>query len=333
MIETNPVLTRYWRGASVESIHRGAWVLTDSSATVLAGAGDPTQRVFGRSATKSFQALPLVESGAADAFHLPPQTLALALASHSGEPQHVASAAKTLELIGLGAEALQCGPQAPFGSAAGTQGRRITHNCSGKHAGFLAVSQHVGADPAKYLDPDGEVQMMVNQAVLEITGADPRAVSRAIDGCSAPTFRIPLQAQATGIARVANPETAGLDDHRRNACKRFTDAAAQFPELVAGSTNRICSDLLKVSKGRLFAKIGAEGVYLIGVVGCDRGLAIKIDDGNDRAFTPLIARLLQRFDLIEDSEVEALGKWASDVITNWDGLVVGRVELTEAVLG
>ena len=333
MIETNPVLARYWRGTNVESIHRGAWVLTDSSGQVLANAGDPSQGVFGRSATKSFQALPLIETGAADAFGLPPQSLALALASHSGEPQHEASVAKTLELIGLEPGALQCGTQAPFGSATGTQGHRITHNCSGKHAGFLAVSQHIGADPAMYLDPGGEVQTLVHQAVIEITGTEPATVTRAIDGCSAPTFRIPLQAQATGIARVANPEAAGLDGIRHDACRRFTDAAAQFPELVAGSTNRICSDLLKVSEGRLFAKIGAEGVYLVGVVGADRGLAIKIDDGNDRAFTPMLARLLQRFDLISDAEVTALGRWASDVITNWDGLEVGRVESTEAVTG
>lgn len=331
MIESNPVLARYWRDDHVESIHRGAWVLVDSSGAILAGAGDPEQPIFGRSSTKSFQALPLIESGAADAFGLPVESIATAIASHSGEPQHDRVVSKTLELIGLDESVLQCGTQAPFASSHEDKATRVLHNCSGKHAGFLAVSQHLGADPADYLKPDGQVQTLVREAVIGITGADPATVSVAVDGCSAPTFRIPLRAMATGIARVANPDPEQLGTERADACERFVAAATEFPELVAGSVDRLCTDLLKVSKGRLFAKIGAEGVYFIGVVGADRGLALKIDDGGIRAFSPLLVRLLQQCDLISDNEVAELGKWASSTIQNWDGLVVGRVEMTDAV--
>lgn len=331
MIETNPVLVRCWRGDGVESLHRGTWVVTNTAGNVLHGAGDPHQLVFGRSSTKSFQALPLIESGAADAFKLPTESIAVALASHSGEPQHEAAVSRTLELIGLDADALQCGPQAPMGSATGAAGSRIDNNCSGKHAGFLAVSQHLGADPADYLNPAGQVQTLVRDALTQITGADPNTVTTAIDGCSAPTFRLPLQAMATGIARITNPELAGLPSLRTAACKQLTNAAAQFPELVAGSKDRICTDLIKASNGRLFAKIGAEGVYFVGVVGGNLGLAVKIDDGNMRAFSPLLTRLLRRFDLLSEAELLNLAAWSSDEITNWDGLVVGRFELSDAV--
>lgn len=334
MFESNPVLVQFWRGDSIESAHRGAWVLADSSGIVHANASDPTQLVFARSSTKSFQALPLVESGAADAFGLPTQSLAIALASHSGEPQHAAATLQTLKLIGLTPQDLLCGPQAPMGSARDTTGTRILNNCSGKHAGFLAISQHLGVDPADYLDPDGTVQTLVRDALASITGADPTQACVATDGCGAPTFRLPLLALATGIARVANAEQAshsallGLTTERSEACQRLVRAARLHPELVAGSTKRICSDLLKVTSGRLFSKIGAEGVYLVGVVGSDRGIAIKIDDGNIRAIYPLLMELLQRFGFINNAEAEQLSRWSDPTVRNWDDQVVGHIAVT-----
>lgn len=332
MYETNPVLVRCWRGKNVESLHRGAWVLTDSAGVVHSGASDPEQLTFGRSATKSFQALPLIETGAADAFGLPVESIALAVASHAGEPQHEAGVAKTLELIGLSANNLLCGPEAPFDSGPSSPTHRILNNCSGKHAGFLAVAQHLDTDPALYLEPSGVVQSLVRDAVLDISGADPDVMSQEIDGCSAPTFRFALQSLATGMARMANPQTAGLAPGRALACDRIVAAAATFPELVAGQ-NKLCTDLIRVTKGRLFAKIGAEAVYCIGVVGSDRGLAIKIDDGSIRSLTPLVVQLLRRLGFLTEDEASLLGPWPDTAIKNWDGLTVGHVELTSAVLG
>jgi L-asparaginase II len=333
MIETNPVIVRRWRGDGVESIHRGAWVLADTSGSVLAHAGEPEQLVFGRSATKSFQALPLIESGAVDAFDLPDQSIAGAVSSHSGEAQHVAAVSKTLAAIGLGVDALQCGPAAPFISGPTAEKQRIMHCCSAKHAGFLALSQHLNADPGDYLAPGGAVQMLVHQAVLEITGADPAMVTRATDGCSAPTFRLPLRAMATGIARIANPEMAMLAPSRVAACQRITGAAAAYPELVAGSVGRLCTDLIKVTNGRLFAKSGAAGVYFVGAVGANRGLAIKIDDASEQAREPAVLALLQRFDLLSTHEANQLAAWTNPEILNADELVVGHQEFTSAILG
>lgn len=333
MIDTNPVVVRCWRGDGVESIHRGCWALADTSGAVIAHEGETDQLIFARSATKSFQALPLIESGAADAYELPVQSIAQAVSSHSGEAQHIATASHTLSLIGLNADALQCGASAPMFVGPKATQRRIFHCCSGKHAGFLAVSQHLGEQPVNYLDPAGAVQTLVHEAVLDITGADPTTVSRAIDDCSAPTFRLPLHALATGIARIANPEVAGLTPGRIAACQRITSAAAQFPELVAGSTNRLCTDLMKVTQGRLFAKSGAEAVYLVGAVGSDRGLAIKVDDAADRARDPMVIALLQRFDLLSADEAAQLSDWTNADIVNADSLVVGHRELTSAVIG
>lgn len=330
MDESNPVLTRLWRGSDVESVHRGAWVMVDGAGDVIHSVGDPNQMVFGRSATKSFQALPLLESGAADAFDLSNAALALALASHSGEPMHTTCVAETLATIGVDEGALQCGPQRPWGTPAGTPEARIINNCSGKHAGFLAVARHLGEDPAAYLDPSSTVQRMVFDAVAEICSVDPTMLETAVDGCSAPTFRMPLRALATGIARIANPDQLG--QQRADACRRLTAAAAEHPDLVAGTTGRLCSDLMRVTEGRLFAKIGAEAVYVVGAVGRDRGVAIKVDDGADRGYNALLIAILIRTGLLTDLEAAQLDAWGSTTRANWDGLEIGRITFGEAAL-
>lgn len=291
----------------------------------MASNGDPDQIVFGRSATKSFQALPLIESGAADRFELPDDALAVALASHSGERQHVAAVTGSLTRAGRTEADLGCGPQAPFFSTPGADVRRIVNNCSGKHAGFLAVATHLGDDVGRYLDPTSRTQRLVRSAVAELTDVDEDALGIAIDGCSAPTFRMPLRSMATGIARVTNP--ADLSPVRAAACWRLTDAARQHPQLVGGSHKRIDSDILAATDGRLFPKIGVEAVEVVGAVGSGLGLAIKIDDGNERGFHALLIALLRHFDLLSDSETTLLDQWGSLVRRNWDGLEIGRTDI------
>ncbi len=336
MVEDNPVLVRLWRGDGVESIHRGAWVVTKSDGSVLHSVGDPTQPVYGRSATKSFQALPLIETGAADAFGLSPAAIATALASHSGEPRHIEVVADTLSRIGLGPDDLLCGPQRPFNAGLEAPADRVTNNCSGKHAGFLAVARHLGVNPSSYLDADGQVQQLVAAATAEICSIEggpaitPASMDGGRDGCSAPTFRLPLQNLATGIARVANP--TGLPDQRADACRRMTSAAAAHPDLVAGTHERLCTDLMRVTDGRLFAKIGAEAIYVIGAVDRDLGIAITIDDGAYRGFNELLIEILVRLELLSENERELLDSWGSTVRKNWDGLEIGRVELTTEAL-
>ncbi len=329
MIETNPVLARMWRGDAVESIHRGAWVSTDANGSVLASLGDPYQLTYPRSATKSFQALPLLLTGAADAFGFDDGDLALAIASHSGESIHVERVLTTLARLDLTEDDLRCGTQRPIAPWSTEAKRRASMNCSGKHVGFLAVARQLDVDPATYLDPDGAVQRAVYDATRRITGADDNELSLATDGCSAPTYRMPLARLAQGMARVANPD--GLDDDLAAACRRLTAAAAARPELVGGTKHRSDTDLMRVTNGRLFAKVGAEAVLVVAEVGGDAAFAIKIDDGGDRAIAPIMLDVLVANGRLSESEREALTEWNGRDIENWDGLVVGRIDVIAGV--
>ncbi|QDU69244.1 asparaginase [Engelhardtia mirabilis] len=328
----NPVQVRVWRGDRVESVHRGAWVVVDAGGRALAGDGEPEARVFARSTIKSLQALPLVETGAADRFGLGQRELALALASHNAEPCHTEPVAALLAKLELSASDLRCGAQVPgdprtrrdlLGS--GASPTALHNNCSGKHAGFLTLTRHLGADPASYLDPAGPTQTLVREAIADMCADRGRQLDHATDGCSAPTYHLSLRELATGFARVANPD--GLAPERAAACRRMTAAVAAHPELIAGHHKRLCSDLARVTGGRLFPKIGAEGVYCIGEVGADRGLALKLDDGQARGLHALVLGLLERLGWLSTAELEALEAWRPGVLTNWAGLRVGHVEV------
>lgn len=328
----NPVLARIWRGARVESQHRGAWVLCDAGGTVIDGMGDWKAPFFTRSAVKCLQALPLLETGAARRFGCTDAEIALALSSHNAEALHTDGVKALLARIGLGPEALQCGPQAPGdpevrNALRDARGRptAVHNNCSGKHAGFLALTQHLGADPEGYLDPAGPTQSLVRRAVLEMSGLNDPQMYSAIDGCSAPTFQMPLAALATSFARVSNPH--GLRPERRAACERMLDAVAAHPAMIAGTHQRICTDIARVSGGRLFPKVGAEAVYAIGVRGQDRALAVKIDDGNYRGMHPVVIELLRRFGFANPDELAALESWEEKRISNYAGQAVGRTEV------
>jgi L-asparaginase II len=328
----NPVLTRIWRDGSVESQHRGAWALVDSSGSVVDSAGAVRHPIFPRSALKALQALPLLESGAAERFSYREDEVALALASHNAEPCHVERVARVLRRLGLETDDLQCGPQPPGdGEArralvlAGEQPSALHNNCSGKHAGFLALGLHLGVETPRYLEPGSASQVLVREAIAAMAGLEPDDLGLGIDGCSAPTFRMPLVHLATALARVANPD--GLPDERRAACRRMQSAVATYPELIAGTRRRLCTDLARVTKGRLFPKIGSEGVYVIGAVGRDLGLAIKVDDGNERGLNALILDLCRRLGWIGSDEADALAEWQAGPISNWAGQEVGRVEV------
>jgi L-asparaginase II len=331
----DPILVQVYRGAHVESVHRAAWVLTDAAGAVLESAGDPSAPFFMRSSTKALQALPLLETGAAERFGYGARELALALASHNAEPCHTSVVESVLARLELDASALQCGPQTPTDpearralEASGEEPSAVHNNCSGKHAGFLALAKHLGEEPGRYLDPESQTQRLVREAVLAMSGVDPSELTTAVDGCSAPTFRFPLRGLATAFARIANPE--GLEAPRRAACHAMLDAVERHPELIAGHHKRICTDLARVTGGRLFPKIGAEAVYGIGVRGADRGLAIKLDDGGARGLPVLILHLLRRFGLASAAELEELSSWSAGPIQNWAGLEVGHVEVLDA---
>ena len=328
----DPVLVEITRGNVVESVHRGALAVLDAQGRVVVAHGDIEQAIFPRSAVKGLQALPLIETGAADRYGLSAAELALACASHSGEPRHVEAAASMLAKAGRDLACLECGTHWPSNEQAArglaAEGRTpsaLHNNCSGKHTGFLALALHLGVPVAKYIEPDSAGQVLVRKAVLELTGVPASDLGTAVDGCSAPTFRMPLSGLATAFARVANP--SGLPRERRAACERMLAAVAAHPHLIAGHHQRIDTDIARVTRGRLFPKIGGEAVYAIGVRGSDRGLALKIDDGSSRALHALVVDLLRRFSFATADELAALEAWEEKRLRNWAGLDVGRTEV------
>jgi len=328
----DPILCRLWRGGAIESVHRGAFCVLNGSAEVLDRAGDVGHPFYARSSIKSLQALPLLESGAADRFGFTSEEIALAIASHSGEAIHTERVAHLLARLGLGEEDLRCGPQMPNDPAtrrallrAGKKGGALHNNCSGKHTGFLALALHLGASPRRYLEADGPGQTLVRAAVAEMGGVDVEDLLPGIDGCSAPNYRLPLKALARAFLSMTNPEH--LAPKRRKACERITRAAAAHPELVGGNHKRIDTDLMRASGGRLFAKIGAEGVYAVGLRGGEKALALKIDDGGSRALHAVLPVLLERAGLLDGRTRAGLGDWMDARVFNKAGLEVGRLEV------
>jgi len=332
----NPILCQVRRGGRVESVHRGAWCLTDTSGEVLAGEGSFEASYYARSSIKAIQLLPLFETGAAERFGFEDPEVALAIASHSGEPCHTRVVQATLERLGLEVGHLQCGVHPPNDSderrrllLEGHEPSALHNNCSGKHAGFLALAQHLGVEPEDYLEPTSESQALVRGAIEEICGLEEGSLVAGLDGCSAPTYPVPLRALATGFARVSQPE--GLGEERRAIFRRITGCAARHPELVAGNKKRIDTDILRASGGRLFPKIGAEAVHLTGIVEGDRALAVKIDDGGWRGLHAVVAGLLSRLKLAREDELAPLTRWSEPLLRNHAGLDAGRIELCFSV--
>jgi L-asparaginase II len=331
----NPVVVRLYRNGEVESVHRGAWCLVDPAGTVLASAGDIEHPYFARSSIKSIQALPLFESGAAERFQFSDEEVALAIASHAGEPCHTETVRRTLERLGLGVRHLRCGVHPPFDAATRDELRArreapspLHNNCSGKHVGFLALAKHLGVAPEAYLEPGSEGQVAVRRALSELAGVSEHELVAGIDGCSAPTYRMPLRALAGAFARMTNPDA--LAPARRGFAQRMTSAARAHPVLISGSNKCLDTEILQASGGRLFAKIGAEAVHAIGVVGGGRGLALKIDDGGTRALHALVFGLLEALELARAAELERLSAWRDTKLENFAGLEVGRIEAVVA---
>lgn len=331
----DPVICEVTRGSRVEAVHRGAFAVVDADGRVIEAAGDVDRPVFARSTLKLMQALPLVESGAADAFGLSSRQLALATASHSGEPGHVGCVRTILAAAGLTEAALGCGPQWPrdlevalaLAMSGGTAGR-VHNNCSGKHAGFLAVCRHTGLDIDGYLDEGHPLQAEIRTLLSELVGAPLDGDVCAFDNCSAPTFAAPLAGLARAFARLATG--IGLAPVRVAAARRLMAAAMAEPWYVAG-TGRLCTRIMELGAGRIYAKSGAEGVYVAALPERGVGLAMKCDDGAARAVETLLAALLARHLGAAPGDLDAaLVDLAVRPVRDFNGTVVGEIRAVMA---
>ena len=328
----NPVLVEVLRGENVESRHRGAVAVYDADGRAVLEIGDIGRPVFPRSAVKAIQALPLVESGAADAFGFGDRELALACASHNGEAMHVELAQAMLAKAGLDETALECGSHWPYLEAAtvelaraGRSPHQLHNNCSGKHAGFLCTCRHAGLAHRGYVEAGHEFQGMLRDTLQQVTGAAHGADNLGIDGCSIPTYAVPLKNLALGFARMATG--TGLGPARAAAARRLMEACMREPFYVAG-TGRFDTVLMEKTRERIFLKIGAEGVYCAAVPELGLGIALKCDDGAGRAAEVMVAAVLARL-LREDSALAAqLETLANQPIINRRGLTVGVVRPT-----
>jgi L-asparaginase II len=331
---TNPVLVEVSRGPLIESRHRGAVAVADAGGKIVFAVGDIAAPVFPRSAVKALQALPLVESGAADRFGFGDEELALACASHSGEPGHVAVVERMLAAAGLDASALRCGTHWPMSqSAAYALARTRTasalhNNCSGKHAGFLCLACVLGADRADYWRPKHNVQREVRAAIEDVTGAVLGEDVCAVDGCSVPAWAIPLQNLAAGFAKFVTGQ--GLSPSRAAAAARLIRACTQKPWHVAG-TGRFCTEIMQIFGTRVFVKTGAEGVYCGALPEQGLGIALKCDDGASRAAQAIMAVVIARFLPMSEAERQALSPFMRPVLRNWNGFEVGAVSVTDAI--
>lgn len=310
------------RGDMRESLHRGHAVICDAHGVVEAW-GKPSQIVFPRSSCKMIQALPLIESGAADAAGLTDRQLALACASHSGSAMHVRAVGDWLAGLDLAEGDLRCGSHMP-GDAA--EHRRLLcsdeapcqlhNNCSGKHAGFLTLNRHLRGG-SEYVEPGHPVQQAFKTAFEEVT--DETSPGYGIDGCSAPNWASSLEGLARAMARFANPGT----DRRGQAMRRLVDAMRAHPDMVAGE-GRSCTALMRAMGGAVAIKTGAEAVFVAILPQQGLGVALKISDGATRASEAAITALLIHLGALNAADPVAQ-RYLNGPIVNWRGLKTGEL--------
>jgi L-asparaginase II len=336
-------LVQVTRGAITESRHRGHVVAVDGDGKIVAYLGAPETVTYLRSSAKPLQAIPLIASGAADRFAFTEKEIALACASHSGEPIHTETVASMLRKIGLGSDTLKCGTHEPFSAEVtrqlherGEQPSVLQNNCSGKHAGMLALARYLGAPTETYDQPNNSVQLAILRAVSQFSAVPIEEIAVGIDGCGVPVFGVSVRAMALMYARLVAPPT-DFDNGTRQACRRVVSAMTAFPELIGGTTDRLDTELMRAAKGRLISKVGAEGVYTVGVLPCSEwprglGLALKIEDGeNLRARPTVVIESLRQLGVLKDESLQALAPYSFFPVLNRRGDLVGEVRASFAL--
>lgn len=333
----NPVVVNVTRGAIVESAHRGRIAVVDVTGAVKMRVGDITSPVYPRSAIKILQALPLVETGAADKAGFNDEELSLACSSHAGEVRHTETAARMLDKIGLSVDDLECGPHWPTHedsaralAAAQQEPTALHNNCSGKHAGMLALALHLGVPTTGYINTTHPVQQRVLGGFEAMTGSDLSAAPLALDGCSAPTWALPLENIAFAFARIADPESsaANLSGDRASALIRLRKAVTVHPFMVAG-TDRYCTKVMQVLGERAFVKTGAEGVYCASLPEYGLGVCLKCDDGSTRGAEMMMTAVLNQIGVITETDRQQLDAYMTVTLQNRRGLDVGCIEAAD----
>jgi len=324
------ILVKTYRGKVAESFHTGNIAVADSAGKLLYYFGNPLMVTFMRSAAKPLQAVNVITSGAADRFKLSAQELAIMCASHYAQPNHRKTVKSILKKSGLTLNNLLCGKLISLNNdyalklaANGVEPERIGSDCSGKHAGMLSTCAHLGYPLDNYLNLDCKLQKEILHHIADFANIPAYEIILAKDGCSAPVHAFPLFNMAISYARLTNP--GKMHPSHREAALRITDAMSAHPEMLAGK-NGFCTDFNKTFAGRMVGKLGAEGIYCVGVLGLDLGISIKIDDGNPRALAPVVMSVLKQLNLAQPADFKALKKYLKPAIINTNNEKVGLVE-------
>jgi L-asparaginase II len=329
------------RGGFVESTHRGSIAVVGADGALLLGAGDPAAPVFLRSAAKPFQVSPFLAAGGERRFRLSTEEIALACASHAGEPMHVARVERMLAKGGYSVADLRCGAHSPtYEPAARALVERreapsaLHNNCSGKHAAMLLACRLAGEDARTYLEPAHPLQRRILRVLARMAGIAEGEIGIAVDGCAAPVFRLPLHGLALAYARLFAERVKGERASERRARRRAAEAMTKAPHMVAG-TGRFTTALLEEGGGRLVGKEGADGLYAVAVApgaagplgrGREIGIAVKIQDGSDRGRATVVVEVLRRLGIVRGAGLRRLRRAAASTVRNVRGDVVGAME-------
>jgi L-asparaginase II len=325
----SPIEIDVWRGNLIESRHSVYGAVVDAHGGVISAWGDFETPIYGRSAIKPLLALLLVESGAAEQFNLSDREIALATASHNGEPGHVDAVKAWLTKIGMTPDDLECGQQAPSYEPAlramyeaRETPTRAHNNCSGKHAGFLTAAKHLGFPTKGYIQYEHPVQQRLLGILEQMSGFALTGVPRGVDGCGIPTIAFPIGHHAFAMAQLADPHH--LPEARANGCRRIVQAMTTEPWYVAG-TNRFCTKVMEVTGPKAAIKVGAEGVYMGALPEHGIGICLKVTDGASRATEVAMGAVLRHLGVIDEVQEAKLQATLEPEIRNWAGTVTGRI--------
>ncbi len=316
-----PILINVTRGNNVESRHQVHAIVMDDDGRIITAFGDAKRLTYPRSTLKPLQAVALIESGAAEAFHLSSEEIALATASHGGEEKHTSRVEKWLGRLNVDKNALECGGHAPYAATA-TAFNALHNNCSGKHAGMITLSLFLKAPVAGYTNPEHPAQRLILKTMSELCGTTLTPGVCGIDGCSAPAPCLPLENLALGLARFIS--LARQDGARGQACQTILASMRAHPDLVSG-TGRFDTLLIEASQRKIISKIGAEGVHIALIPEHNAVIALKAEDGAARAAQAALFSLLEKYNFISPSALMPIRPMALPVLKNWAGKTVGQL--------
>lgn len=319
-------LVKVYRGKTVESIHFGSVAVVDSLGKLIYQAGDPNFVTFLRSSAKPFQAVPVVESGVAEAFGFTQKEIAIISGSHNGEEKHVKTVQSILKKIGLDKSFLQCGTHVPhYYTASGITPPKkrfspIQHNCSGKHAGMLALCVYKNWSLKNYLNPNHPVQKLNLRKVSKLCEYPEKKIKIGVEGCGAPTFALPLKNMAIGFSKLVTFRSK--DKINSQALQVVADSMWKYPEMVSGR-KRLDYELAVASKGNILSKGGAEGLHCSAILNKGWGAAVKIMDGSQRAVAPASIEVYKQLSILKQSQLKNLGDFVSPPVFNHQRKKVG----------